>query len=178
MVQSAVPKKKVKKTTPKKAAPKKKVAPKKEVKKQSKKKAGGFGVGSNAPDFQGVTNEHEEPLSLSDFAGQYLVLYFYPKDNTPGCTKEGQRFRDLKEKFDALNCEILGVSADKAAAHQRFIDKYNFNFSLLADTERKVIKAYGATKVSDICLWFILRDSGSSIYVMNSLETGFSGAPF
>lgn len=124
-------------------------------------------MGSNAPDFQGVTNEHDEPLSLSDFAGQYLVLYFYPRDNTPGCTAEGKRFRELKEQFDALNCEILGVSADKASAHQKFINKYDFNFSLLADTERKLIRAYGASKVSSVCLWVL----GTLLLSINLVNT-------
>jgi peroxiredoxin Q/BCP len=99
--------------------------------------------GDKAPNFEGL-NEKEETIRLGDFKGKKLVLYFYPKDDTPGCTKEACSLRDSYRKFQKLGFEIIGVSPDKPAKHQKFIDKYELPFSLLADTEKTVINAYGA----------------------------------
>ena len=83
-------------------------------------------------------------VSLSDFRGQKVVLYFYPKDNTPGCTKEACSIRDNMPDFSRLNVKILGVSRDSGESHRKFIEKQNLNFTLLSDPEHKVMEEYGA----------------------------------
>lgn len=98
--------------------------------------------GDKAPDFS-IANEKGETLSLSDYSGKKLILFFYPKDDTPGCTKEACNLRDNYRKLSKLGFEILGVSPDNSKKHQKFIDKYEFQFSLLADTEKKLINDYG-----------------------------------
>ncbi len=97
--------------------------------------------GAAAPYFEGI-NEKEEKVSLSDFKGKKLILFFYPKDDTPGCTAAACTLRDDFETLQAKGFEMLGVSPDKSTKHQKFIDKHNFPFSLLADTEKDVLKAY------------------------------------
>ncbi len=81
---------------------------------------------------------------LSDYRGKWVILYFYPKDDTPGCTKEACSFRDSIEKFKERGVVILGVSKDSVASHKKFADKYHLNFILLSDEDKKVIKAYKA----------------------------------
>jgi len=98
--------------------------------------------GDKAPDFSGIT-EKEETVSLSDFKGKKLVLFFYPKDNTPGCTAEACNLRDNYGELKKQGYELLGVSPDSAKKHQNFIKKFEFPFSLLADTDLSTIKAYG-----------------------------------
>ncbi len=98
-------------------------------------------IGEKAPDFTLLSDENQ-PVSLSDFLGQKVVLYFYPKDNTPGCTKESCDFRDEIEQFQNLNTVVLGVSRDSVESHSRFKAKYHFPFTLLADTETSVCLAY------------------------------------
>jgi peroxiredoxin Q/BCP len=83
-------------------------------------------------------------VSLADYAGQHVVLYFYPKDDTPGCTKEACGFRDAWDEIRALGVTVLGVSADDSASHRRFAAKHRLPFPLLSDPERKVMRAYGA----------------------------------
>ena len=90
--------------------------------------------GMKAPDFT-LPDKDGKTYSLSDFAGKKLVLYFYPKDSTPGCTAEACDLRDNYERFLALGYEVLGVSRDSAASHQRFIAKYELPFHLIADTD-------------------------------------------
>ena len=98
--------------------------------------------GDTAPDFSGIT-EKEESISLADFKGKKLILFFYPKDNTPGCTAEACNLRDNYVELKEKGYELLGVSPDSAKKHQNFIKKFEFPFSLLADTELSTIKAYG-----------------------------------
>jgi peroxiredoxin Q/BCP len=98
--------------------------------------------GDKAPDFKGI-NQNGETVSLADYAGKKLVMYFYPKDLTPGCTNQACNLRDNYESLLAKGFEVLGVSADSEARHQKFIDKYELPFSLLADTEHEVIKSFG-----------------------------------
>lgn len=83
-------------------------------------------------------------ISLRDFAGRKLVLYFYPRDNTPGCTQEGQDFRDLYPAFVEAGTEVVGVSKDSVRSHDNFIAKHGFAFPLIADTEQKLCDAFGA----------------------------------
>ena len=98
--------------------------------------------GDKAPDFK-VINELGDEMILSDFSGKKLVLYFYPKDNTPGCTAESCNLRDHYADLKTKGFEVLGVSADNEASHQKFIKKHELPFHLLADTEKEVLNAYG-----------------------------------
>ena len=100
-------------------------------------------VGDKAPDFK-TTNQDGEKVALSDFKGQKVVLYFYPKDDTPGCTKEACSFRDGWSKFRRKKIAVLGVSADDETSHKKFAEKFSLPFPLLADTDKKIVKDYGA----------------------------------
>lgn len=99
-------------------------------------------VGDKAPELTG-TDQHGKVVSLNDFKGKKLVLYFYPKDDTPGCTAEACNLRDNYAAIKAAGYEILGVSIDDAKKHSKFIEKYDLPFSLLADTEKKTVEDYG-----------------------------------
>lgn len=98
--------------------------------------------GDTAPDFE-VENESGERVKLSDYAGKKLVLFFYPRDNTPTCTTEACNLRDNYQKFIDQGYEILGISSDDPKSHKKFIDKHQLPFSLLADTEKEMHEAYG-----------------------------------
>lgn len=98
--------------------------------------------GDVAPDFE-TRDQHGNPVKLSDFRGQKVVLYFYPKDDTPGCTKEACSFRDAFSEYTERGIKVLGVSLDDQASHQSFISKYNLPFTLLSDTDHSVSEAYG-----------------------------------
>lgn len=99
--------------------------------------------GIKAPLFT-LADQDGNNVNLSDFRGQKVVLYFYPKDNTPGCTKEACSIRDNMPDFSRLNVKILGVSRDSGESHRKFIEKQNLNFTLLSDPEHKVMEEYGA----------------------------------
>lgn len=99
--------------------------------------------GTKAPAFT-LTGPAGERVSLKDFAGRDVILYFYPRDDTPGCTKEACGFRDAWEELRELGAVVLGVSADDAVSHQRFAAKYRLPFTLLSDPDRSVMTAYGA----------------------------------
>jgi peroxiredoxin Q/BCP len=99
--------------------------------------------GKAAPAFT-LSNDAGEKVSLKDFAGKDVILYFYPKDDTPGCTKEACGFRDSWKDLTKKNVVVLGVSADGAESHQKFIKKYKLPFPLLSDPDRKVMEKYGA----------------------------------
>lgn len=99
--------------------------------------------GKAAPAFT-LKNAQGEKVALKDFKGKHVVVYFYPKDDTPGCTKEAQAFRDLQPEFDKLNAVVLGISPDDAASHDDFACKYDLPFPLLCDTDKKVMEKYGA----------------------------------
>lgn len=100
-------------------------------------------AGGPAPDFKGI-DENGRPVALSDFRGKKLILFFYPKDNTPSCTTEACNLRDNYELLSRQGFEMLGVSPDSPASHQRFKTKHRLPFPLLADTDKTVLKAYGA----------------------------------
>ena len=99
--------------------------------------------GDNAPDFA-VKDQNGETVKLSDLRGNKVVLYFYPKDDTPGCTKEACSFRDANDLYGERGIKVFGVSADDEASHQKFISKFNLPFPLLADTNYSVAKSYGS----------------------------------
>ena len=99
-------------------------------------------VGTKAPDFT-LPDKNGHPVSLSDFLGKRVVLYFYPKDNTPGCTRQAQAFAREYEAFRALGVEVIGISKDSAASHEKFAAKYELPFVLLSDPELTVLQAYG-----------------------------------
>ena len=98
--------------------------------------------GDRAPDFQ-TTDANGNQIKLSDFRGQKVVLYFYPKDDTPGCTKEACSLRDGYSRFEEQGIKVLGASLDTEASHQAFASKYNLPFTLLSDTDHAVADAYG-----------------------------------
>ena len=102
-------------------------------------------VGKKAPDFS-LLNQDEKRISLKDFIGQKVVLYFYPKDDTSGCTKEACSFSDDLPKFSKIDAVILGVSPDSVKSHKKFSGKYKLKFNLLADEEKKVIEKYDVWK--------------------------------
>ena len=103
-------------------------------------------VGQEAPDFR-VKDENGNTVSLKVIRDRWLVLYFYPKDNTPGCTREGKEFTQYQSKFNELGADIIGVSPDSEKSHCKFIAKHDLKIQLLSDPEHKVIEAYGAWRL-------------------------------
>jgi peroxiredoxin Q/BCP len=101
--------------------------------------------GQKAPTFT-LLNDEGKPVSLSDFKGKPVVLYFYPKDDTPGCTLEACNFRDEAADFKKHGAVILGVSPDSPESHKKFKNKFSLNFPLLSDSDKKVVEAYGVWK--------------------------------
>ena len=101
--------------------------------------------GMKAPDFT-LMGSDEKEHKLSDYLGRKVILYFYPKDNTPGCSREAEAFRDAFETFDTQNAVILGISRDTIASHNKFIAKYNLPFVLLSDRDETVCKLYDVLK--------------------------------
>lgn len=106
-------------------------------------------IGDSIPDFQ-VTTTSEQPVKLTDFHNQNIVLYFYPKDSTPGCTQEGQDFRDHFEQFNALNCVIFGISRDSLRAHTNFKTKQAFPFELISDAEEQLCQLFDVIKMKNM----------------------------
>lgn len=102
-------------------------------------------VGDKAPDFKLKSDEGAD-VSLKDFKGKNVVLYFYPKDDTPGCTKEACDFKEQQKKFDKKNAVIIGVSGDSVESHVKFKKKFGLPFFLLSDPDRKMLEAYGVWK--------------------------------
>ena len=102
-------------------------------------------VGKKVPDFKALL-DNEETFKLSENKGKNLVFYFYPKDNTPGCTKEGEDFRDNYSVIKKLKTEVIGVSKDSVASHQKFIKKFNFPFNLISDENEKVCNLFNVIK--------------------------------
>ena len=105
----------------------------------------GLKVGDKAPDFN-VSTDAGQKVKLSDFKGKKIVLYFYPKDDTPGCTKEACAFRDGINEIKDRGAVVLGVSTDSVDSHKKFKSKFELNFPLLADTDKKIVEAYGVWK--------------------------------
>ena len=99
-------------------------------------------VGAKAPDFTLLDSEGK-PVSLADFAGKRVVLYFYPRDNTPGCTRQACAFAGAFEEFKQIDAVVIGISKDSTASHKKFAEKYGLPFILLSDPELTAIRAYG-----------------------------------
>ena len=102
-------------------------------------------IGTKAPDFT-LLDQNGENVSLNDFRGRKVILYFYPKDSTPGCTKQACAFSELNPHFIEANAQIIGISKDSVASHKRFEQKYQLPFILLSDSELEVIKSYDVWK--------------------------------
>ena len=135
--------------------------------------------GTKSPYFEGI-DENGNPVKLTDFAGKKLVLYFYPKDSTPGCTAEACDLRDNYERFLALGYNVLGVSKDGAASHQRFIEKYQLPFHLVADTDTTILKAYeawgekknyGKVSMGTLRTTYVIDEQGIIIDAIGKVDT-------
>ncbi len=100
-------------------------------------------VGQKAPEFC-LPDTNGNKVCLKDFRGKWVVVYFYPKDNTSGCTKEAQDFTELKGEYDNLGVVVMGISKDSVQSHQKFVAKHNLGITLLSDPDKEVLKAYGA----------------------------------
>ncbi len=107
-------------------------------------------IGDLAPDFT-LGDKNGNQVSLSDFRGKKVVLYFYPKDNTPGCTRQACAFASAYDEFKNRNVEVIGISKDSVASHVKFAEKYSLPFVLLADPERKAIEPYGVWQEKNMC---------------------------
>ncbi len=136
-------------------------------------------VGSKAPYFEGV-DENNDVIKLTDFAGKKLVLYFYPKDSTPGCTAEACDLRDNYNRFLALGYEVVGVSKDSQNSHKKFIEKYSLPFHLISDTETKILqdyeawgekKMYGKISVGTIRTTYVIDENGFIIDAIGKVKT-------
>ena len=136
-------------------------------------------VGASSPDFE-LLDQQENKVSLADFLGQIVVLYFYPKAMTPGCTNQACGFRDSKPKLDKLGAVSLGVSPDKPARLQKFVERDNLNFTLLSDPDHAVADKYGAWGRKKfmgreydgiVRTTFIIDKSGNLAKVMDKVKT-------
>ncbi len=123
-------------------------------------------VGTDAPAFT-AKDTNGNTVSLSDFAGKTVVLYFYPKDDTPGCTKQACSFRDAQSQYQSKDIVVLGVSADDEVSHQAFTQKYNLNFPLLADSDKSLIKAFDVDKR----ITYVIDPSGKISHVDANVNT-------
>lgn len=132
-------------------------------------------IGDKAPYFEGI-DQNGNLVNLEQFKGKKLVLYFYPKDNTPGCTAEACNLRDNYSVFLSKGYAVVGVSADSVKSHQNFAAKYSLPFSLVSDTEKKILKAYnaygekkmyGKTVMGTIRKTYIINEEG---YIENIIE--------
>ena len=141
-------------------------------------------AGSKAPQFT-LPDKDGSPVSLSDFLGRKVVLYFYPKDNTPGCTRQACAFAAAFDAFREKNVAVIGVSKDSTASHQKFADKYDLPFILLSDPERQAIEAYGVwqekklygkTSMGVVRTTFIIDEQGIIEKVMPKVKPDTNAA--
>ena len=135
-------------------------------------------VNDKAPDFS-LLDQDENKVSLKDFRGKTVVLYFYPRADTPGCTKESCEFRDTDKQIQKVGAVMLGISADTPKAQKKFQEKYHLPFTLLADTEKKVINAFGVYKEKNMYgkkvmgiarTTFIIGPDGKIKHVFNKVK--------
>ena len=141
-------------------------------------------IGMKAPDFT-LIDKDGKTVSLSDFLGKKVVLYFYPKDNTPGCTRQACAFAAAHEGFNAKNVVVIGVSRDSVSSHQKFAQKYNLPFLLLSDPELQVIqdygvwqekKLYGKISMGVVRTTFIIDEQGNIEKVMPKVKPDTNAA--
>jgi peroxiredoxin Q/BCP len=141
-------------------------------------------VGMNAPDFT-LTDKDGHPVSLSDFRGRKVVLYFYPKDNTPGCTRQACAFAGAYQSFRDKNVEVIGISKDSITSHVKFAEKYELPFVLLSDPDLEAIQAYGVWQEKKMCgkvsmgvvrTTFIIGADGMIEKVMNKVKPDTNAA--
>ena len=135
-------------------------------------------VGTKAPNFT-LPNNLDESISLSDFLGKKVVLYFYSKDNTPGCTKQALAFKENYDKFISKGYIVIGISKDSSKSHQKFIDKYELPFILLSDTDTKVLqlyevwqekKLYGKNYMGVVRTTYVIDENGIIVKVYESVK--------
>jgi len=130
-------------------------------------------VGDKLPAFT-LKDQHGKDFTATDYVGKKaLVIYFYPKDDTPGCTKEACAFRDEFEVFTDLNALVIGISSDDVASHKKFAEKYKLPFTLLADTKKEVRKLFGVPKFMGAIagrVTYIFNKKGEVIYIFNSMR--------
>ncbi|MDX9791485.1 MAG: thioredoxin-dependent thiol peroxidase [Candidatus Kapaibacterium sp.] len=135
-------------------------------------------LGKSAPDFIFESNGESE-ISLNDYKGKWVILYFYPKDNTSGCTKEACEFRDNMERISAYDAVVLGVSPDNTASHDKFKAKHNLNFTLIADPEKEICNLYnvmgeksmyGRKYVGVIRSTFIINPEGIIVKIFSKVK--------
>lgn len=134
--------------------------------------------GTKAPEFS-LPDENGEIRSLADYKGKKLILYFYPKDNTPGCTKQACGFAELYPQFNEKGVEVIGISKDSVASHKKFKDKYSLPFTILSDTELETIKAYdvwkekklyGKTSMGIVRTTYLIDEQGTIIEAMDKVK--------
>lgn len=134
--------------------------------------------GTKAPEFS-LPDENGEIKNLSDYKGKKLILYFYPRDNTPGCTKQACGFADLYPQFSEKGVEIVGISKDSVASHKKFKEKYSLPFTILSDTELKTIQAYdvwkekklyGKTSMGIVRTTYLIDENGVIIKAMDKVK--------
>ena len=130
-------------------------------------------VGDTIPDFS-LKNQDGQLFNLKDHLGKSnLVIYFYPKDDTPGCTKEACKFRDEFQDFTDLNAKVIGISSDNVASHKAFAKKYHLPFTLLADTDKKIRKLFGVPKFTGVIpgrVTYVVDKNGKIVYIFNSMR--------
>ena len=141
-------------------------------------------VGDKAPDFT-LKDKNGSPVSLSDYLGKKVVLYFYPKDNTPGCTKQACAFAGAYAEFQKRGIEVIGISKDSVTSHVKFAEKYNLPFILLSDTELLAINAYGVWQEKKMCgkvgfgvvrTTFIIDEAGNIASIMPRVKPDTNAA--
>jgi len=136
--------------------------PVKKAKKNSGKAGSGLQVGHDAPEFT-LHDKDGNEVSLESQKGKYVVVYFYPKDNTPGCTKEAQNFTKLKSEFEENNAVVFGVSPDSQASHGKFVEKCSLDVTLLSDPDKKVMTAYHGFKGGKVIRSTVVVDPDGKI---------------
>lgn len=135
-------------------------------------------VGQKAPEFDGPTGDGGR-ISLASLRGKVVVLYFYPKDNTPGCTKEACAFRDANDVLKELGAVVLGVSRDSVSSHEKFTAKYDLNFPLIADVDETICNAYGVIREKNmygkksmgvVRTTFVIDADGNIAHIFNNVK--------
>lgn len=141
-------------------------------------------IGMKAPNFT-LKDKNGNDVSLSDFIGKKVVLYFYPKDNTPGCTRQACAFAGAYKQFEAKGVEVIGISKDSVASHVKFAEKYDLPFVLLSDPDRIAIEAYGVWQEKKMCgkvsmgvvrTTFIIDENGNIEKVMPKVKPDTNAA--